>query len=290
MRIVYHLGAHCTDEDRLIRCLLKNRAVLAEEGIAIPSPTRYRKLLRNTAVQLKGAPASAETQAMILEQILDAPSADRMVLSWESFMAFPAWAVRGAFYEFTGERIRAFTNVFPDTEPEFHLAIRNPATYLPALKAKIAERGQDPNLVEADPMSISWSDAIRQILHFNPGVPLTVWCDEDTPLIWPEVLQAVSGHSTTTRLQDCDDVLALVLTETGLARLKAYCVQHPPASVSHRRRVITAFLEKFARPQEIEVPVEMAGWTQDYVDELTARYHQDIARIRQMPRVRFIDP
>ena len=36
MRIVYHLGAHCTDEDRLVRCLLKNRAVLAEAGIAVP--------------------------------------------------------------------------------------------------------------------------------------------------------------------------------------------------------------------------------------------------------------
>ena len=25
MEIVYHLGAHCTDEERLLRCLLKNR-------------------------------------------------------------------------------------------------------------------------------------------------------------------------------------------------------------------------------------------------------------------------
>ena len=46
MRIVYHLGAHCTDEDRLVRCLLKNRATLAEQGIVVPAPTRYRKLLR----------------------------------------------------------------------------------------------------------------------------------------------------------------------------------------------------------------------------------------------------
>lgn len=290
MRTVYHLGAHCTDEDRLIRCLLKNRAVLAEEGIIVPSPTRYRKLLRNTAMQLKGAPASEETQAMILDQITDSTVADRMVLSWDSFMSFPAWAVRGTFYEFAGERVRAFTQIFPDTQPEFYLAIRNPATHLPALKAKVAERGQDPNLVEADPLTVYWSDAIRQILHFNPGVPLTVWCDEDTPLIWPEVLQAVSGHGAGTQLQDCDDILVQMLTEPGFARFRAYCAEHPPASVNHRRRVVTAFLEKFAKPEEIEIPVEMPGWTQDYVDELTARYHEDIQRIRQMPRVTFIDP
>ena len=94
MRIVFHLGAHCTDEDRLVRCLLKNRAILADQGIAVPSPTRYRKLLRDTAVQLKGAAASDETQAMILEQIMDMPSAERLVLSWDSFMSFPAWASR----------------------------------------------------------------------------------------------------------------------------------------------------------------------------------------------------
>ena len=33
MRIVYHLGAHCTDEERLVRCLLKNRGLLAGQGI-----------------------------------------------------------------------------------------------------------------------------------------------------------------------------------------------------------------------------------------------------------------
>jgi hypothetical protein len=71
MRIVYHLGAHCTDEDRLVRCLLKNRAVLADQGIIVPSPTRYRKLMRDTAVQLRGATASIETQALVLEQIMD---------------------------------------------------------------------------------------------------------------------------------------------------------------------------------------------------------------------------
>ena len=60
MRIVYHLGAHCTDEERLVRCLLKNRATLADQGIVVPAPTRYRKLLRDTAVQLKGQPAAIQ--------------------------------------------------------------------------------------------------------------------------------------------------------------------------------------------------------------------------------------
>ncbi|WP_374644075.1 hypothetical protein [Tabrizicola sp.] len=290
MRIVFHLGAHCTDEDRLVRCLLKNRALLAEQGIVVPSPTRYRKLLRDTALQLKGAAASDQTQAMILDQIMDAEGAGRLVLSWDSFMSFPAWAVRGRLYDSAGERIRAFTRIFPDFQPEFHLAIRNPATYLPALKARVAERGQDPALVEADPLALAWSDAIRQILSCNPGVPLTVWCDEDTPLIWPEVLQAVSGHRPGTVLQDNEDVLALTLTEPGLAELRAHCAEHPPESVAERRRIVSDFLDRFARPEAIETVVDMPGWTQGTVDALTARYHADVNHIRRMGRVTFLEP
>ena len=67
MRIVYHLGAHCTDDERLIRCLWKNRETLAVQGIVVPAPTRYRALLRDTAVTLKGRPASRDTQAVVLD-------------------------------------------------------------------------------------------------------------------------------------------------------------------------------------------------------------------------------
>ncbi len=119
MRIVYHLGAHCTDEERLVRCLLKNRAVLADQGIVVPSPTRYRKLLRDTAVQLKGATASIETQALVLEQIMDEDVADRLILSWDSFLSFPQWVIRGQMYAFAGERIRAFTQIFRKSRPSF---------------------------------------------------------------------------------------------------------------------------------------------------------------------------
>ena len=289
MRIVYHLGAHCTDEDRLVRCLLKNRAMLAEQGIVVPSPTRYRKLIRDTAIQLKGRPASENSQAMLLEQIMDEPLADRLILSWESFLSFPTWAVTDTLYSFAGERIRAFTQIFPDIDAEFHLAIRNPATFLPALQAKVNAKGREDILANIDPRQLRWSDVVRQILAQNPDVPITVWCDEDTPLIWPEVLQAVSGHAPETRLIDDDELLAMIMTDIGLARMRAYVAEHPPQSVTHRRRIVTAFLEKFARPDQIEMPVDLPGWTEDLIADLTAWYFEDVDRIRRLPGVTFLE-
>ncbi len=289
MRIVYHLGAHCTDEDRLVRCLLKNRAVLADQCIVVPSPTRYRKLIRDTAVQLKGKAASEDSQAMLLEQIMDEPVADRLILSWENFLSFPSWAVTGTLYSFAGERIRAFTQIFPDIDAEFHLAIRNPATFVPALQVKVNAKGGEDVLANMDPLHLRWSDVVRQILAQNPGVPITVWCDEDTPLIWPEVLQAVSGHAPGTRLIDDDELLAMIMSDIGLARMKAYSAEHPPQSVSHRRRIVTAFLEKFARPDQIEMAVDLPGWTEEVIADLTSRYFDDVDRIRRMPGVTLLE-
>lgn len=288
MRIVYHLGAHCTDEERLVRCLLKNRGPLAEQGIVVPAPTRYRKLLRDTAVQLKGASASIETQALVLEQIMDEDVANRLILSWDSFLSFPQWVLRGTMYAFAGERIRAFTQIFPQIEAEFHLAIRNPATFLPALYDKQKGKSHAEFLEATDPMQLRWSDVIRQITAQNPGVPLVIWADEDTPLIWPEVLQAVSGHADGTRLEDTDELLAGIMSPDGLVRMRNYIATHPPQSIAQRRRIVSAFLDKFALPDRVDMEFEFPGWTEQTVDQMTAAYHEDIARIRAMPDITFL--
>lgn len=290
MRIVYHLGVHCTDEDRLVRCLLKNRGVLSDQGIAVPSPTRYRKLLRDTASQLRGAPASQETEAMVLDQILDEGAAERLVLSWTSFLSFPAYAVGDMLYGTGGQRIRAFTRIFPDFESEFHLALRNPATFLPDLRDRALEKGHDDILQDVDVRRLRWSDTIREIRAENPGVPVTVWCDEDTPLIWPEVLQAVSGHDEGTVLEESDELMSVLLTDAGFSRYVAYCSEHPPQAVAQRRRVITAFLEKFGRAEQVAYEIKAPGWTEDLVDELTGSYLEDVERIARMPGVRLIEP
>lgn len=289
MRIAYHLGAHCTDEDRLVRCLLKNRAALAEQGIAVPSPTRYRKLLRDTVMELRGHAASEEAQAIVLQQIIDDPQVERLILSWPSFLGFPSWALRGSLYEGAGQRLRAFTRIFPEAEVEFHLALRNPATFLPSLQEAVNAKGREDILTDVNPLDVRWSDAVRQILIHNPGVPLTVWCNEDTPLIWPEVLQAVSGHAPGLALVDDDDLLASIMTEIGMGRMKTYCAEHPPQSVSQRRRIVTAFLEKFARPDQVEQEIALPGWTDDLVQALTHAYLQDVERIKGLPGVTLIE-
>lgn len=289
MRIVYHLGAHCTDEERLIRCLWKNRSALGHQGIVVPGPTRYRALLRDTAITLKGRPASRDTQALVLDQIMDEDRADRLILSWDNFLSYPQWVIRDRrLYPAAGERIRAFTQIFPEIDAEFHLSIRNTASFLPGLFAKQRGKPYDEFMGNADPRGLSWSAMVEEIRTLNPDAPLTIWCDEDTPLIWPEVLQTVSGHAPDTVLTETDELLASLMPGDGLARMNAYLASNPPASATQRRRIVSAFLDKFALPDQIETEVELPGWDEALLDELNESYLRDIARIRSMEGVTFL--
>jgi hypothetical protein len=290
MRIAYHLGAHCTDEERLLRCLLKNRAALDAQDIAVPAPARYRTLIRDTALSLKGRAASAETQELVLNQILDEDDPDRVILSWDNFLAFPLWALKGAFYPTGGERMHAITQIFPDLEAEFHLAIRNPATFLPELLKKQRGKSYEEFMGGLHPQDLFWSTLIRDLRARNPRVPLTVWCDEDTPLLWPEILRAVSGHGAETVLEGADELLQTLMSPDGMTRMQAYLAQHPPRTDAQRRRVVSAFLDKFALPERLEMEIELPGWTEDLIEILSVQYDQDVDRIGQIEGVTLLRP
>lgn len=290
MRIVYHLGAHCTDDERLLRCLLKNRALLATEGIVVPGPARYRTLLRDTAMQLRGQPASRETQAMLLDQIMTEDRANRLILGWESFIGYAQGAVGATLYPLAGRRMAAFSLVFPDIETELFLAIRNPATFVPTLRARLATRGVAVPLDSIDPFALRWSDVVARLREAVPQASLTIWCDEDTPLLWPEVLRAVSGHSAAVTLEDTDALLTALLRPEGLARMQAYVAAHPPADDTQRRRIAATYLARYARPEAIEQQIDLPGWDAEMVARLTEAYDRDVIRLMRMDGVRMLTP
>ena len=46
-------------------------------------------------------------------------------------------------------------------EAEFHMAIRNPATFLPDLRGRALGKGHGDILQDIDPRGLRWSDTIR---------------------------------------------------------------------------------------------------------------------------------
>ena len=291
MQIVYHLGAHCTDEGQLLRCLRRNQALLREEAIEIADPARYRPLFGETLRALRGSAADGETQAMMLDAILEQEAPERIVFSHDAYLGIPARILEnGRFYPVAPPKTRQLRQLFPDHEAEFLIALRNPATFLPAAFARQKDIAIEDWLARTDPMEIRWSELIEGIRAHNPDVAITVWCNEDTPLIWPEVLRAVSGHSAWTELDGVDDYLAALMSEEGMRRLRAYLAGKPPETESQRRRIVAAFLEKFAKPDALEMEIDVPGWTDEHVEAMTALYEEDLHAIEAIAGVRLILP
>jgi hypothetical protein len=290
MRIVFHAGAHCTDEERLLRSLLKSRGPLAAAGIAVPAPSRYRTLLRDTAVRLNGQPASAATEALVIDQMLDADDVAHVVLSWENFLSFPNWALKGGLYPAAAERMRAFAQVFPHHEVRLMLALRNPVTLVAGLVARQPEVAPEAILAGFDPLALSWSAVLARIRARVPDLGLTVWCDEDAPLIWPEVLAAAAGAPSGVAFEAGDAALEAVMRPEGFQRLRAYMADKAHLPPVRRRKVARAFLERFGDPARMQMEITLPGWTAGLVARMTDAYDADCARIAAMPGVRMILP
>lgn len=291
MQVVVHAGLHCTDEDRLIKCLLKNRAQFAEIGSIVPPPGRYKKLLNQTLNALATAEPAPDAREIILDEITEGDDVERLLLSNESFFCVPNLAViKGYYYHKAVERISQLKTLFRGDEIEFFFAVRNPATYLPAL----FERTKHEELLlltgGSDPRHLRWSELVGRLRAAHPDVPVTVWCNEDTPLIWAEIIREIAGLNPGTKIRGGFDLLGEIMSKEGMQRFRSYLKDHPVMTEIQKRRVMTAFLDKYAREDMIEEELDLPGWTEELVDELTEIYDEDVYELSRIPGVNFIMP
>jgi hypothetical protein len=129
---------------------------------------------------------------------------------------------------------------------------------------------------------------VRDIRAANPEAPITIWCNEDTPLIWPEVMHSVTGLAPDVQLMGGFDILSRIIAKEGIKRIRSYLAAHPPANEEQRRRVLAAFLDKYALEDEVEEELDLPGWTPELIDHLTAVYDDDMLEISRIEGVRVI--
>lgn len=291
MRISFHLGAHCTDDGRLVRSALRCRAAFAEQGIQVPPPRHYRALLRDSLNLLSGGVASADVQQAIIDQLVDSDDVHRLVIFHDSLIAIPNRAIteEGLYFN-APRRLQAIQNLFPDHEVEFFIALCNPATLIPMMAMRAGPGGYGEIVGGADLSHLSWLRTMRRILAANLELPVTLWCNEDTPFLWPDILRAVTGYRGDALLEGDFDLLAALLTDEGFADLSQSLTNDPPASREDRSARIEETLVRHARAEETEIDIALAGWDADLVADLTARYETECAQIAALPGIHFLRP
>lgn len=291
MQIVYHIGANCTDQDRLLKSILKNADNLSKQGIKVPGPGKYRRLLRETLEALDGNPPVAEAREILLDAILDDEQCNRLVLSHAQFMCVHRRVFEGgALYRLAETKLRSLASLFPEDEIDIFMGIRNPATFIPAVFHESPADDFARFMHGVAPETVRWSDLIAQIKTVLPKANLTVWCNEDTPLIWAQLIREISGVDPLTKITGGFDLLSTIISPEGMRRFVTYIKAHPPQTEVQKRRIIAAFLEKYALDDQIEDEIDLPGWTDETVETLSALYEDDIDRIERMTGVDFITP
>ncbi|MBT8458093.1 MAG: TraK family protein [Boseongicola sp.] len=290
MEILFHLGAHCTDDGLLIRSILRNRAQLASHGIVVPGPGRYRELIGSVSTTLRGDTATDDTEAMLIEAISDDDTAARIVLSNENFLCRDKVAIGPDGLYPKADKSAWLRRCFPSYDVDFAIGLRNPATFVPALLGTLSPQDRDACFASLDLEQLSWADVIAEILEANPDATLTLWAHEDTPYIWSEIMREVTGHDPCLALDGANDMLSQILSTDGMARLQSFLNAQPDISEARRRKAVSAFLEAHAVQDEIEEEIDLPGWTLDTIAHLTDTYEDEIERIKVMPRVNWLEP
>lgn len=282
-----HLGAHRTDEDRLLRALRSESDRLAAEGIVVPASNQVRPALRK-ALQSGGRSLLPDAPDLVGE-LGGGDGVRRLVLSFEGFLGnYLSVVSGGTLYADAGEKAARLRDLFPGHAVRFLMAIRNPATLVPAVfEASSAEDFRA--FLGGQPLDgLRWLPVVERLRAACPEVPLTLWCNEDLPLLWPEVLRAATGlsepHAGDTAL------LREIMTEAGFRRLHSYLRDNPPPNAATWRKVVTAFLGKYADESQIEEEIALPGWTQEVIARLTALYERDVAALAERADLRLIAP
>lgn len=291
MHLALHTGAHYTEQDRLLQSLLRNAETLKGRGVAVPGPAAYRKLVRDTLNAMHRQPAGADAREMLLEAILEDTAVDRVVLSDPNFFRTEATALRdGQLYPDAPIRMRRMADLFPQDQLQIFVAIRNPAGLLPILH-KVSSANSDAEFWGGrGPGEVRWSDTLAAIRAAAPEIPITVWCNEDMPLIWAQVIRLIAGLDPEEKIVGGFDLLAAIMSREGMQRFRGYLDAHPDITETQKRKVIAAFLDKFALEEELEEELDMHGWTADLVEELTALYDEDVLRLQRIPGVTLVSP
>ena len=293
MRIILHAGAQCTDDERLVRTLLRNADTLAKAQVAIPHPKSYRVLLRKTVNKALKNSFNPGAREHLLEVILkDAPvQAGTVILSNPMFFGIPKETLHsGQLYPNAVGLLDKFLQIFSEDDVHLYFSIRNPASFFPAVFAASQLSEFSELLKNTDPLEIQWSEFASRLHQAFPDLSICMWCNEDSPFIWGQILRQMGQLPAPKNITGDFDLFAEIISKEGFERFKTYISAHPNLTLRQLRIVMGAFAEKFGQNDKIVEELNAPGWDETLIQDLTELYDDDVRSIHKIPKIQFISP
>ncbi|WP_170790451.1 hypothetical protein [Ruegeria lacuscaerulensis] len=290
MQFAIHAGAAFTDQGRLQRSLQANGALLSECGARFFGPRRYRQYFKPNF----GGPdirtlSPDAIKKMRLALPVDAATKRAIFLN-DNFVGDQGNLLRdGQLYPDAGRRMALLQQAFPEEPINLYFALRNPGSFIPKLLMALPDPDREEILRTTDLSCLSWIGMIEDIRDLAPDVKITLWCNEDTPLIWGNVVRQVSGIPETAALTGEYDLILSLLTAEGqvLAQAALDTEANDPEALQVQ---LFHIFEEHAETDRLEEELELPGWNAEIVDAFSELYEQDVARLANMSGVQVLSP
>ena len=216
MQIVYHIGAHCTDQEFLHASLVKNNEMLVQKRVAPASTPKYQNINCGHLKAKAAGPRLKKTRLKLLADILGNTEADRAIFTNGNFIRVPNWIFENeVFYTLPVEKLQAFGTLFSCHDIEISICIHDPESFVPAAFGELHGRSYDRLMAGTRAEVLQWHGLIDQIRATSPNAKITAWCNENTPFIWPRLLRCVMCLTDEDPVEGGYDLIASALTESG---------------------------------------------------------------------------
>lgn len=288
MQIAFHIGLPGTDDDRIVRTLDANRDALRRAHTELCPNDVNEPILNEALSALKGGIAPPDLEEVLYDALIEQEGTERLLLSRSSLIGVARRVFDGeTLGQIFPEKMRMLANTVPSAEVEFFLALKNPAAHASHVLSRI---GRIPPELRArlKPEMMRWAPALRAMLPEIGRRRLVVWCSEDMPLIFPEVVRRFAGVPADLPLSQENPLLEALLTKPAYDALSAQLAPLAPTDIGRRRALTSAALIEGHDPAAIDVTVDNLGWDQSVIDDITAAYDADMAEIAALPGVEFI--
>lgn len=290
MKAVFHIGANGTDLGAMAKSLTANQAMLARHDVEFVPHQRCDEIFQRAQLALKGGRATPDMEQMILDAILEMDDPKRIVFSHQNLMGLPnrMLSANGLYYS-ADERVSALQNLLPGCETEFAIGLANPALLVAHAKQRQPNISYDQMMHAIEPLTLRWDETIKRILRVTQGKRLIIWCHEDTPLVWTEVMRSMTGIPDTVHFANQLEIAADLLPPDVLREARLQIRRTGTGiTVAQRRAIVEAALRSHGRTDRLGADLDLPGWTQDLVDQITRQYHADVTAIAALPGVEFV--
>ncbi|WP_273689714.1 hypothetical protein [Ketogulonicigenium vulgare] len=292
MKIAFFAGMNETDEDKVVRSLVRNDEGLAKHGIRAPGVRRYRRPLRELAeARLRGQDMST-LGTLVTDQFLkETPNLGRVALANPAYLAAPRHMFDdGIPLPEAAARIQVMQSLFPEAEVEIFVALRNPAAFVNTMMKALGDNDVRNYLGGYDILGFRWSEVVARLRDAAPGVKLTFWANEDAPLIWGTILREMLGIADEDPIFGDHDLLHDLLLPEGQGLLKQRLGQGTPVGQADRQALAQDLLAEYGDPEQMWDNVDLTGWSHRTVADMTMAYEEDLDIIANMPGITFIAP